>query len=144
MNIASIQRAPAKVIITTLYKVFYEGHKDGYSYRPKIYVGFITVHNNKIISVDNVKGVLYNEKWFTLDKYNGFDFERDVVIDIVKELCDGPLHKIEYHGFDFPEEKVDIETSVDSKYIKNSLLRILEAPVYSIDDQIFNSFMKRG
>lgn len=144
MSKAIIQKTSAKDSSTDIYRVFNDGVIEGSTFHPRAYVGHIMVQNNKIISVVKVKGSLYSEKWDSTTIYNGFDFERDIVIDIVKEMSRIEFSTIEYYGFDFPEEKIEIETSVDSKYIKNSLLRILENPIYSIDDQIFKAFMNRG
>ena len=58
--------------------------------------------------------------------------------------------KVEFDGFEFKDINPDNELNdsivnmgIPGKYIKNSLLKILENPVYSVDDQIFNAFMKR-
>lgn len=143
MNKAIIQKTQAKDPSTDIYRVFNEGLMPDMCYR-RVYVGFIMVQNNKIISVEKCHGTLYNEQWESIAIYTGFDFERDILVDIIKEISWIIISTIDYHGFDFPEEKIEIETPVDSKYIKNSLLKILETPVYSVDDQIFNAFMERG
>ena len=78
-------------------------------------------------------------------------FSRNTMHQLVYFFADGIPDKVEFEGFEFkdinPNNELNNEVvnmGIPSKYIKNSLLKILEAPVYSIDDQIFNAFMNRG
>ncbi|UNI73147.1 hypothetical protein [Escherichia phage CLB_P2] len=77
-------------------------------------------------------------------------FSCNTMHQLVYFFSDGIPDKVEFEGFEFKDILRDNELNdavnmdIPSKYIKNSLLKILEAPVYSIDDQIFNAFMNRG
>lgn len=77
-------------------------------------------------------------------------FSRNTMHQLVYFFADGFPDKVEFEGFEFkdliPNNELNdcVNMDIPSKYIKNSLLKILEAPVYSIDDQIFNAFMNRG
>lgn len=77
-------------------------------------------------------------------------FSCNAMHQLVYFFAEGIPDKVEFDGFEFkdilPDNELNdgINMDIPSKYIKNSLLKILEAPVYSIDDQIFNAFMNRG
>ncbi|QJA42565.1 hypothetical protein [Enterobacteria phage vB_EcoM_IME540] len=77
-------------------------------------------------------------------------FSCNAMHQLVYFFADGIPDRVEFDGFEFkdilPDNELNdgINMDIPSKYIKNSLLKILEAPVYSIDDQIFNAFMNRG
>lgn len=78
-------------------------------------------------------------------------FSRNVMHQLVYFFADGIPDKVEFDGFEFKDiisnnelNSGAVNMGIPSKYIKNSLLKILETPVYSIDDQIFNAFMNRG
>lgn len=77
-------------------------------------------------------------------------FSRNTIHQLVYFFADGFPDKVEFEGFEFKDILPDnefndcVNMDIPSKYIKNSLLKILEAPVHSIDDQIFNAFMNRG
>lgn len=77
-------------------------------------------------------------------------FSRNTMHQLVYFFADGIPDKVEFDGFEFkdiiPNNELNDAVNMDipSKYIKNSLLKILESPVYSIEDQIFNAFMNRG
>lgn len=77
-------------------------------------------------------------------------FSCNAMHQLVYFFAEGIPDKVEFDGFEFkdilPDNELNdgVNMDIPSKYIKNSLLKILEAPVYSIDDQIFNAFMNRG
>ena len=77
-------------------------------------------------------------------------FSCNAMHQLVYFFAEGIPDKVEFDGFEFkdilPDNELNdgVNMDIPSKYIKNSLLKILEAPVYSIEDQIFNAFMNRG
>lgn len=77
-------------------------------------------------------------------------FSCNTMHQLVYFFAEGIPDRVEFDGFEFkdilPDNELNdgVNMDIPSKYIKNSLLKILEAPVYSIDDQIFNAFMNRG
>ncbi|AEN93821.1 hypothetical protein EpBp7_0104 [Escherichia phage Bp7] len=114
------------------------------------YLGYFLVDSDNIITFAHK---LLNKElnhWQELIAVRSKLFSRNAMHQLVYFFAEGIPDKVEFDGFEFkdilPDNELNdcINIDVPSKYIKNSLLKILEAPVYSIDDQIFNAFMNRG
>lgn len=114
------------------------------------YLGyFIVDSDDRIVFAHKLLNRELNQ-WQELIAVKSKLFSCNTMHQLVYFFADGIPDKVEFEGFEFkdliPNNELNDAVNMDipSKYIKNSLLKILEAPVYSIDDQIFNAFMNRG
>lgn len=114
------------------------------------YLGYFLVDSDDRITMAHKLLNRELNHWQELIAVRSKLFSRNAMHQLVYFFADGFPDKVEFEGFEFKDILRDNELNdcvnmdIPSKYIKNSLLKILEAPVYSIDDQIFNAFMNRG
>ena len=121
-----------------------------WSDEPIQYLGYFLVDSDdRIVFAHKLLNKELNQ-WQELIAVKSKLFSRNTMHQLVYFFADGFPDKVEFEGFEFkdilPNNELNdcVNMDIPSKYIKNSLLKILEAPVYSIDDQIFNAFMNRG
>ncbi|UCR81126.1 hypothetical protein PSD2002_0010 [Escherichia phage PSD2002] len=114
------------------------------------YLGYFLVDSDDRITMAHKLLNRELNHWQELIAVRSKLFSRNTMHQLVYFFAEGIPDKVEFDGFEFkdilPDNELNDRVNMDipSKYIKNSLLKILEAPVYSIDDQIFNAFMNRG
>uniref|UniRef100_A0AB38Z2B4 Uncharacterized protein n=1 Tax=Escherichia phage fDHCT2 TaxID=3075956 RepID=A0AB38Z2B4_9CAUD len=114
------------------------------------YLGYFLVDSDDRITMAHKLLNRELNHWQELIAVKSKLFSLNAMHQLVYFFADGFPDKVEFDGFEFkdihPDNELNGRVNMDipSKYIKNSLLKILEAPVYSIDDQIFNAFMNRG
>lgn len=114
------------------------------------YLGYFLVDSDDRITMAHKLLNRELNHWQELIAVRSKLFSCNTMHQLVYFFADGIPDKVEFDGFEFkdilPDNELNDRVNMDipSKYIKNSLLKILEAPVYSIDDQIFNAFMNRG
>lgn len=114
------------------------------------YLGYFLVDSDDRITMAHKLLNRELNHWQELISIRSKLFSYNAMRQLVYFFADGIPDKVEFDGFEFkdinPNNELNgcINMGIPSKYIKNSLLKILEAPVYSIDDQIFNAFMNRG
>ena len=114
------------------------------------YLGYFLVDSDDRITMAHKLLNRELNHWQELIAVRSKLFSCNTMHQLVYFFADGIPDKVEFDGFEFKHILQDnelndcINMDIPSKYIKNSLLKILEAPVYSIDDQIFNAFMNRG
>ena len=114
------------------------------------YLGYFLVDSDDRITFAHKLLNKELNQWKDFPKMVTKPLTRNTMIELTHLFSGGVPHKVTFEGFEFNNinhnsELVDdvINASIPGKYIKNSLLKILENPVYSVDDQIFNAFMKR-
>ncbi|AND75705.1 hypothetical protein BOW89_gp033 [Escherichia phage WG01] len=114
------------------------------------YLGYFLVDSDDRITMAHKLLNRELNHWQELIAVRSKLFSCNTMHQLVYFFAEGIPDKVEFDGFEFkdilPDNELNDRVNMDipSKYIKNSLLKILEAPVYSIDDQIFNAFMNRG
>ncbi|ACL78256.1 hypothetical protein EpJS10_0030 [Escherichia phage JS10] len=114
------------------------------------YLGYFLVDSDDRITMAHKLLNRELNHWQELIAVRSKLFSCNAMHQLVYFFAEGIPDKVEFDGFEFkdilPDNELNDAVNMDipSKYIKNSLLKILEAPVYSIDDQIFNAFMNRG
>ena len=114
------------------------------------YLGYFLVDSDDRITMAHKLLNRELNHWQELIAVRSKLFSRNAMHQLVYFFAEGIPDKVEFDGFEFkdilPDNELNdgVNMDIPSKYIKNSLLKILEAPVYSIDDQIFNAFMNRG
>lgn len=114
------------------------------------YLGYFLVDSDDRITMAHKLLNRELNHWQELIAVRSKLFSCNAMHQLVYFFAEGIPDKVEFDGFEFkdilPDNELNdgINMDIPSKYIKNSLLKILEAPVYSIDDQIFNAFMNRG
>lgn len=114
------------------------------------YLGYFLVDSDDRITMAHKLLNRELNHWQELIAVRSKLFSRNAMHQLVYFFADGIPDRVEFEGFEFkdilPDNELNdgVNMDIPSKYIKNSLLKILEAPVYSIDDQIFNAFMNRG
>ncbi|UKH48969.1 hypothetical protein [Escherichia phage vB_EcoM-E33] len=114
------------------------------------YLGYFLVDSDDRITMAHKLLNRELNHWQELIAVRSKLFSCNTMHQLVYFFADGIPDKVEFDGFEFkdilPDNELNdcVNMDIPSKYIKNSLLKILEAPVYSIDDQIFNAFMNRG
>lgn len=117
---------------------------------PIQYLGYFLVDSdNRITFAHKLLNKELNH-WQELIAVKSKLFSCNTMHQLVYFFADGIPDKVEFDGFEFKDINHDNELNdsivnmgIPGKYIKNSLLKLLENPVYSVDDQIFNAFMKR-
>ena len=141
-----IKKLSCKDKNTQAYRVFWEGEQ---------YLGYILVNSDNRIDVATrlnvpAPGQELNS-WKEFPEVVTKEFSRNTVQQLVVLFANGIPEEVVFEGF-----KLDgysspygvyvnqLAMDTDVGYIKNSLLKILETPVYSIDQQIFNAFMNRS
>lgn len=114
------------------------------------YLGYFLVDSDDRITMAHKLLNRELNHWQELIAVRSKLFSCNTMHQLVYFFADGIPDRVEFDGFEFKDILPDnelkgcVNMDIPSKYIKNSLLKILEAPVYSIDDQIFNAFMNRG